>query len=220
MKNLIQKLTDKNTETFNQFTKDLNNCLTTNEVLSKWFYTALIPTSSQNKTWKDLETLKQYLIKRKQISLIKELNKEVNKIETIFDTTNVIKDIQVVIEWKKSTWGKNPKAQITVNFENGIRNSFVSGSIGGCGYDKECTSIAECFNQCNELLRILYNVKEQNIDTNLHELLGYGSGYGLLPYFEGGVGFSCLERILEKFGYKTSEIVSTNNVTAYSIVKQ
>ena len=133
---------------------------------------------------------------------------------------HVIKDIQVVVEWKKSTYGKNPTARITVNFENGVRNSFVSGSIGGCGYDKECTAIAECFNQCNELLRILYNVKENYVDSNSHELLGYGSGYGLLPYFEGGVGFSCLERILEKFGYKTSQIVSTKNLDAYSIVKQ
>ncbi|MBR2644893.1 MAG: hypothetical protein IKD54_06340 [Clostridia bacterium] len=33
-------------------------------------------------------------------------------------------------------------------------------------------------------------------------LIGYGSGYGAIPYYEGGVGVGCFLRILEKAGYK------------------
>ena len=41
--------------------------------------------------------------------------------------------------------------------------------------------------------------------TNSHDLLGYGSGYGVLPYFEGGVGVSSLLYIFKKLVYKVNE---------------
>jgi len=50
------------------------------------------------------------------------------------------------------------------------------------------------------------NLKQSNSDT-----LGYGSGYGITPSFENGVGINCHVRILEKLGYKV--IQSGNDST-------
>jgi len=85
----------------------------------------------------------------------------------------------------------------------------VRGSIGGYGYDRKSTAISKALNQCNELMKLLYAIRENNIDdVNLREIIGYGSGYGLLPYFEGGVGFDCTIRILEKLGFSCKQVTS------------
>ena len=40
-------------------------------------------------------------------------------------------------------------------------------------------------------------------NCELKNIIGYGSGYFVLPYFEGGVGSNCFWEILKKGGFKT-----------------
>jgi len=96
----------------------------------------------------------------------------------------------------------------------------VSGSIGGCGYDKLSTAVAECLNQVNAVLRPLYLMKDKHTGKKNHEYLGYGSGYGILPNFEGGVGVSCYPRIFENVGYEFKTIASGKTFDVFTITKK
>ena len=91
------------------------------------------------------------------------------------------------------------------------------GTASGCGYDKESAAIAEAFNKCDSILKALYQLKENGLragktdasktactGVDNRNICGYGSGYSVLPYFEGGVGASCFWSILKDCGYKTS----------------
>ena len=40
----------------------------------------------------------------------------------------------------------------------------------------------------------------------VHKVLGYGSGYGILPYFEHGVGVSSFYKIFDNLGLKLSQV--------------
>jgi hypothetical protein len=117
------------------------------------------------------------------------------------------------VEWKRSQmWGKNPRACTNYGF-NG-------SSIGGCGYDKLSTATAEALNSFLPLLKRLYVEKDAHINIPNRELLGYGSGHGLLPAFEGGVGVECHQRICEALGLSMSHIVNTPNADVFIIEKK
>ena len=61
--------------------------------------------------------------------------------------------------------------------------------------------------------------KTKNAKLKNHEVFGYGSGYGILPSFEGGVGVSCYDRIFNKIGYKFETIASGKNFDVFKITK-
>lgn len=136
--------------------------------------------------------------------------------------------ITVAVEWKRSSvWGFNPTATVTTNTE------FASGHASGCGYDKESAAIADAFNQCDSILKALYTYKENQLQAGKTDesktascgrsngsIIGYGSGYGAIPYFEGGVGASCFWAILKKCGYITRENHSGKHSDFYSVEKE
>ena len=95
----------------------------------------------------------------------------------------------------------------------------MSSRVGGCGYDKESTATSEALNQFNAILKLMYAKKNDNIDMNNHELFGYGSGYGILPSFEGGVGVSTMRNICESIGIKWNDVAHGKNYDVYSITK-
>ena len=59
--------------------------------------------------------------------------------------------------------------------------------------------------------------KYKFLKENNHNILGYGSGYGIIPRFEGGVGVSCHQTILAKLGYNMDNITSTDRTDVYLI---
>lgn len=136
--------------------------------------------------------------------------------------------ITVAVEWKRSSvWGFNPTATVTTNTE------FASGHASGCGYDKESAAIADAFNQCDSILKALYTYKENQLQAGETDesktavcgrsngsIIGYGSGYGAIPYFEGGVGASCFWAILKKCGFITRENHSRKHSDFYSVEKE
>lgn len=89
---------------------------------------------------------------------------------------------------------------------------YIEGErTGGCGYDKESTAVASCVNQCFPFLKLLYQAKEDG------KKLPYGSGYGILPYFEGGTGISCLESIAETIGKRFECVADGKTFDVYRI---
>ena len=156
--------------------------------------------------------------KRVELYFEKRLNQELSKIT--FNEARIQFDNGIIIqvEWKKSrTWGNNPTATTRTDKEGFL----TSGSISGCGYCKQSTAVARVLNQV-EFIRYLL-CKEKNKPRNLKksngDIFGYGSGYGIIPYIEGGVGCSCYPQIFKKLGYTFRCISSGKSFDDYQIKK-
>lgn len=180
-----------------------------------WYYSEKLTKRQKEKLTKNeqKEIIKNKIIKEYNTRL----NKNLKRIDTIEKANNNIESITINVDWVKNrTWGYNPHATIYTN--NG---DITEGRASGCGYDKESTAIAEALNKNNDILKLLYIAKNKKMTakkTNSHDLLGYGSGYGVLPYFEGGVGTSSLLSIFRKLGYSIREH-HTEKSDFYTITK-
>ena len=142
---------------------------------------------------------------------LKSLNKDLTKILAVEEAKSVY-SVDIYIDWKKSqTWGWCPRAYIQVyslDENNNHDYEQLEGYASGCGYDKLSASIASALNGSNAALKLLYeaeekrlkNIKKGNNQTR-RDFIGYGSGYGAMPYFEGGVGFESQYTIFKKLGY-------------------
>ncbi len=203
---------------FQSFVSGLDKVKTVKELLSNWYYNELITASKKKHNW-ELQELKSYLIDRRKKADAKKIDAKLTHLLTV-ENSPELNSIDISIEWKKSAmWGSNPRATARVRTLDNGYNSYESGSIGGCGYDKQSTAVAEVVNQSNSLLKALYTVKDANVATNNRELFGYGSGSGILPRIEGGVGVSCYPAIFEKIGFKFKTVASGKTFDVYSISK-
>lgn len=160
---------------------------------------------------------------------IKDVNKTIEKIETVEKSEDFNeKQLTITVEWKPSqTWGSNPRAYTNYGF--------ISESIGGCGYDKLSTATGQALNSFLPIMKLLYarenerleKLKTENRTENKDKpdelsrrsYLGYGSGYGVLPAFEGGVGIQSHETIIQKLGLKMETVTSTKNTDVFIIKK-
>ena len=218
MNNLIKRIEIQSRKEIAKFKRELKDEKTIEGILSKWHYKNLLTPTTLKKQWESLKELKDYLIKRKLKSEQKELDKKKTKVSNILNSSKSVESITIGIEWKRSsTWGHNPTATATIDFDDYTRECFSSGSIGGCGYDKESTAIAKALNQCNELMKKMYSVKNKKCNTKKHnsEVFGYGSGYGILPPFEGGVGTSCYYAIFKKLKMKFQRVSGGKSFDVY-----
>lgn len=198
---------------FNKFIEDLNKETSTESILGKWYYKQLLTPTTKSKKW-ELQELKDYLIKRETKKNDKKLSEYSEKLDRVAEADE-LREVTISIEWNRNrTWGACPKAQADVNY-----NRFFSSSITGCGYDKESTAFSAAINQSREFLKAMYLVKENNITKSCHELFGYGSGYGILPRLEGGVGTSCYPTIFEKIGFKLAKVASGKSYDCYTATK-
>jgi hypothetical protein len=150
----------------------------------------------------------------------KELNLEIQKVKEVFAAPDVV-SINISVERVKSKmWGSNPTATAEIIISDGTYKSFKSGSITGCGFDKESTAIAEALNQSDSVLKLLYAKKETDVSKENRDLIGCGSGYGVLPKFEGGVGFNCHVRIFKSFGFDAKHSGSGKSFDVYTIERK
>ena len=148
--------------------------------------------------------------KRKRASLDK-----LTEAENAPDISNI--DIQ--IEWKKSaTWGVNPTAECWAG------GFYTTGHASGCGYDKRTAATAEAFNANPAIMKALYTAEERRLSKRnkptRRDFIGYGSGYGILPYFEGGVGITSHGRIFENIGFTFRTTANTRTADAYTITRK
>lgn len=228
MKNLIKAIETEQKKRLEDFIFEINQ-VTDLKGLNTWQYNDLLP-KGKKVNMMTFEVLKAYLIDRKQKAIYKAIEREVNKIKTVFSAGTLI-EVKITMEWKRSQmWGNNPNAECWYSYkdaEGQYKSGYVvSGSIGGCGYDKGSTAVAKCLNQINEVLKPLYIAKNKvmkditnNGDFN-RSLFGYGSGYGILPSIEGGIGVSCYGAIFDSIGYKFSTQASGKTFNVYTITKK
>jgi hypothetical protein len=132
---------------------------------------------------------------------------------------DIVGYISVNIEWKKSrTWGANPFAECWCG------GYYTTGRASGCGYDKRTAATAAAFNSNPAIMKALYTAEEKRLakrnKTTRRDFIGYGSGYGILPYFEGGVGISSHGRIFENIGFTFHQSAATRTCDAYTITRK
>lgn len=201
MEKLTKQVNKENKKELKKAISDLNKAKK-EDFTNLWYYSEKLTKRQKEKLTKSeqKEIIKNEIIKDYEKRLIKNLK----RIETIKNANNNIESITINVNWVKNpSWGYNPHATIYTN--NG---DITEGKASGCGYDKESASIAEALNKNNDILKLLYIAKNKKMtlkNTNNHDILGYGSGYGVLPYFEGGVGVSSLLNIFRKLGYNITE---------------
>lgn len=145
-------------------------------------------------------------------------------------------DVTISVEWKRSSvWGYNPAATVTIHTENGW--SQYTGSASGCGYDKRTAAIGAALNQSDSIKKMLYRVKEAALanmgadeiaaqkkgyvfgSESNRNYINYGAGYGVLPYFEGGVGIASFKGVFEKCGYPCRQEHETKHNDYYFFAK-
>ncbi len=197
--NLKKQLVNKANEDLTWFISELKKETTVKDIHDKWYYKQLL-TFAKKRSLITVKELKAYLVEKETAHKTKDLLKDFARMNEIFVAPKLI-SIDISVEWKSNrTWGANPTATANVNAVHSW-NRYESGSIGGCGYDKCSTAVARAINQALPVLKMLYDIKEKHAKLKNQEVFSYGSGYGILPYFEGGVGVSCYPDIFKKCGY-------------------
>ena len=216
--NLAKAIKSEKAKQMQDFIESVN-AETSMETLTNRYnqYGDLIPASKKRDMW-TLDGIKEYLIARKIKANEKSLTRKLAQLQTIFDAED-LESISISVEWKKSRmWGNNPTADARV-CDKQYGHNYI-GKASGCGYDKESAAIAEAINQSNSFLKALYQIKDRNPNTVNSELFGYGSGYGILPYLEGGVGVSCYPKIFEALGFIWKRVASGKTFDAYTVTKK
>lgn len=125
--------------------------------------------------------------------------------------------LSISVEWKRSkTWGANPTAESRSNYAVG------TGTASGCGYDKESAAIAEALNSDPAVMRELYAVADRALMEGkaYRDYIGYGSGYSIIPYFEGGVGSNCFWSIFEKMGFDVRRVGSGKMYDCWTVERK
>jgi len=170
---------------------------------------------------------------------IKNLKEKIKNEFNFTDNVEVSK-ITLNVEWKRNaTWGMNPTCEAVIdlnyNDESGARHTrtYYTASASGCGYDKQSASVASALNQCDALKRLMYEIKEKYLNENPvdlrdadnlrklnRDIFGYGSGYGITPYFEGGVGMSSLCTIIKNLGFEQVTDSHGKTFDCYTFIKK
>jgi hypothetical protein len=141
----------------------------------------------------------EYAIKRMNKEIDKDTEKGLARLDRVAAAPDLVFINVNVIYKRNNHWGYNPTAETQTN------NGFTIGYASGCGYDKESAAVAESFNKNDSILKVLYTIKENGLASHDNRnICGYGSGYSVIPYFEGGVGVSSFWHILKKAGFVTT----------------
>lgn len=176
----------------------------------------------------------QYATTRREKELDKRLAAKLEKLERVAAAGD-LHDVSISVEWKRNaTWGHNPTATVTVHDGYGWHQ--FTGTASGCGYDKRTAAIGHALNQADSVLKMLYSTKENALNnpptvgrfngvyheepTTNASLIHYGAGYGVLPYFEGGVGMSSFEGVFNACGYRLEHQHETRTTDYYFFTKK
>lgn len=220
---LRKAITAENKKLQNDRLSQLNECKSIEQALNNWQLNQYLTPTTKRKKWNSLTELKQYLKGRILKAYAKSIESKITQFDAVLNSGDLI-ECTITIEWKKNrTWGSNPRAKAEYKYigADGLEyRGWVDGSsISGCGYDKQSTAVAEVLNGVNPLLKALYKKRNQDVTTKNRELFGYGSGYGLLPRIEGGVGVSCYPDIFKTVGFKFETVAGGSNFDVYKITR-
>ena len=154
-----------------------------------------------------LEKVQQIAIKKASKEIEKQTAKKIEKVKQIDSTIENMEDINIIVQTKKTNLGYQYKAILATDTLR-IEGKYT----GGWGYDKLSTAISEVLNQYKPLIKLMYDYiddkmfEEGSLTINNHKVLGYGSGYRILPYFEYGVGVSSFYKIFDNLGLKLTQV--------------
>lgn len=163
----------------------------------------------------------EFAIKRRLKEIDRETIKKQDKLLRARDAEE-IRSVSISIDWKRSAmWGYNPTATVIIN---GIYE--FTGTASGCGYDKRTAAVGAALNQSDIIKKMLYTAKEKalkkaparirnNPESSNADLIHYGAGYGVLPYFEGGVGMTSFRGVFEACGLKCTHTHETKTTDYY-----
>lgn len=172
----------------------------------------------------------EFASKRREKEIEKDLSKKLEKLERVAAAPD-LQAVSIAVHWTRNPyWGYNPTAHISDG-----RNEY-SGHASGCGYDKRTAAIGGALNQSASVLKMLYSVKEKAlaeftpeqiaatrngyaVESN-RDFIHYGAGYGVLPYFEGGVGMSSFEGVFNACGYRLEQHRETKTFDYYLFIKK
>lgn len=199
-KNILNKYIQYTEKTKKTFLEGLDSFHNLSELLDDYFFRGYLTAKQYEKAKAEFltfEDVKALMVKKYDKKLASEIEKKRRHFETIANA-EPIDHIELKVEWKRSqTWGLNPSCECWAN-------EYTTGKASGCGYDKLSAATAEAMNKNTAILKLLFDKYEQTLETNpeasLRQSLGYGSGY-ILPFFEGGVGFSSHQSIFEGLGF-------------------
>lgn len=180
------------------------------------------------------EKIVELTIKRANKQRDKYTAEKLEKLERAAAAPDLV-NVTISVEWKRSaTWGYNPTATVTVYAGNQWKQYTASAS--GCGYDKRTAAVGAALNQSDSIKKMLYSAKEKALNnppevgrycggnyfeesTSNNSLIHYGAGYGVLPYFEGGVGINSFRGVFEACGYKCTADHGTKYTDFYQFEK-
>lgn len=131
---------------------------------------------------------------------------------TCAENAEPLETASITVEWKRNaTWGSNPTATATVNYDF---NHTTEGRASGCGYDKESAAIATAVNASPSIMRVLYEHAENggSFPYSVYTFAG-------LPYFDGGCGVSCFRNVFEVCGYKWNHEAHRKGFDLYSLTR-
>ena len=179
--------------------------------LNYFFYTRNhITPGNTNKNGDNLPAFKKELIHRYAIRAQKRMEKEIDLINQIY-AAELPDLIQINIEWKKnSTWGQNPTAKAKIIKGSLILDHTNSGSVSGCGYDKESAAFAMALNNSLSVQKLLL-VNSKKIS----KIYGVGASA-----FSSGVGVGCYREVFEVIGYAFDKVASGKTFDAWIIRKK
>lgn len=109
---------------------------------------------------------------------------------------------------------KKDYLRINISWSRSGHASATDGTFkshaGGCGYDKQSTVVSSILNQNKSILKLLYKIKNKNIDKQIGDILGYGVSEYVFPYFQHGVGMDSIITILKNLKMKVQFIQGKN----------
>lgn len=156
----------------------------------------------------------------------KTLSKDLERL-TNAENAEDVESVSISVEWKRSKiWGYNPTATATITTKT--HRERYTASASGCGYDKLTAAVGAALNQSASIKKMLYTAKEKSLSEHYtefkqtesnREFIHYGAGYGVLPYFEGGVGMTSFYGVFEKCGYKCTASNETKHTNFYYFEK-
>lgn len=150
------------------------------------------------------------------------ISKFENSLKAVEEAPDLLGNLVITLEWSRGSM-QAMQAKPYTNY------GFEGSKTGGWGYDKASSATAKAMNNHLPLLKLLYAKKEKllatwkgknNKNAFNREILGYGSGYNILPRFEGGVGVNSHIRIIEGLGLIWQNVSNTERTDVYLISKK
>lgn len=158
-------------EDFKKSKKFINDFKNLDELLNNWRARKILTTRQYEKAKSmKLKDVKKIIIEKLEKENNKALEKQLNKLQAIYNVEPT-RHGKISVDWVSNrTWGACPRGNYANCFDYKEH-----GAITGCGYDKLSTLTAVFFNEDLHMLkRVVELIDKKKIRNNIDIVLGYG----------------------------------------------